>query len=44
MFEIDKKGGAGMRLIELATGVTVEEIKVKTEANFQVGLSGSAAA
>src|SRR4051812_7454900 len=44
VFAIDKKGGSGMRLIELADGVSVEEIKAKTEANFQVGLSGSAAA
>jgi len=36
VFEIDKKGGAGMRLIELANGVSVEEIKVKTKAKVQV--------
>ena len=30
----------GMRLIELAPGVTVEEIKAKTEAEFQTALRG----
>src|SRR6185312_409626 len=44
VFEIDTKGGSGLRLIELADGVSVDEIKAKTEASFQVGLSGSAAA
>jgi 3-oxoacid CoA-transferase subunit B len=33
VFEIDRKG-RGASLIELAPGVTVEEIKAKTEANF----------
>jgi 3-oxoacid CoA-transferase subunit B len=33
---IDKKGSTGMRLIELADGVTVEEIKVKSQAEFDV--------
>jgi 3-oxoacid CoA-transferase subunit B len=36
VFEIDKAGGSGMRLIELADGVSVEEIKRKTDANFRV--------
>jgi len=36
VFEIDKKGGSGLRLIELADGVSVEEIKLKTEAKVQV--------
>jgi 3-oxoacid CoA-transferase subunit B len=44
VFEIDKKGGSGMTLIELADGVSVEEIKAKTEANVHVGLTGAAAA
>ena len=35
VFNIDKKGG-GMTLIELAPGVTVDEIKKKTEASFKV--------
>ena len=33
---IDKHGESGMTLIELADGVTVDEIKAKTEANFTV--------
>jgi 3-oxoacid CoA-transferase subunit B len=44
VFAIDKKGGSGMRLIELADGVTPEAVKAKTEAEFQVGLTGAAAA
>ena len=43
VFEIDKKGGAGLRLIELADGVSVEEIKAKTEASFQTDLRARAA-
>jgi 3-oxoacid CoA-transferase subunit B len=38
VFEIDKKGGSGMRLIEVADGVTPDEIKAKTEAAFTVEL------
>ena len=34
VFEIDKHGGKGMRLLERAPGVTVEEIRGKTEASF----------
>ena len=37
---IDKKGGSGMTLIELADGVTVDEIKAKTQADFRVALNG----
>ena len=40
VFAIDKKGGTGMTLIELADGVTVEEIKAKTQAEFKVALNG----
>ncbi|MGI8567576.1 MAG: CoA transferase subunit B [Methylocella sp.] len=36
VFSIDKVGGGGMTLIELADGVTLDEIKDKTEANFKV--------
>jgi 3-oxoacid CoA-transferase subunit B len=36
VFTIDKAGDAGMTLIELASGVSVEEIKSKTEAAFKV--------
>jgi 3-oxoacid CoA-transferase subunit B len=40
VFAIDKKGGTGMTLIELADDVTVDEIKAKTEADFKVDLNG----
>jgi 3-oxoacid CoA-transferase subunit B len=35
VFEIDRKGG-GMVLSELATGVTLDEIRAKTEADYTV--------
>jgi 3-oxoacid CoA-transferase subunit B len=38
VFDIDKKGAGGMTLLELAPGVTLEEIKAKTEAAFRVNL------
>lgn len=38
VFEIDKKGTIPMKLIELADGVTLDEIKAKTEAEFEVAL------
>jgi 3-oxoacid CoA-transferase subunit B len=38
VFAIDKKGSGGMRLVELAEGVTVDEIRDRTEAEFQVAL------
>ena len=41
VFAIDKKGGTGMRLIELAEGVTVDEIKAKTQADLTVDLNAS---
>jgi 3-oxoacid CoA-transferase subunit B len=34
VFEIDKHGQEPMKLIELADGVTVEEITAKTQASF----------
>jgi 3-oxoacid CoA-transferase subunit B len=37
VFEIDRKG-SGARLIELAEGVTLDEIKARTEARFAVAL------
>jgi 3-oxoacid CoA-transferase subunit B/3-oxoadipate CoA-transferase beta subunit len=37
VFDIDRKGG-GARLIQLADGVTVDEIRAKTEAAFDVAL------
>src|SRR6202043_2159341 len=36
VFTIDKQGGGGMMLIELADGVSLDEIKDKTEASFRV--------
>ncbi|HEY8008794.1 MAG TPA: 3-oxoacid CoA-transferase subunit B [Methylocella sp.] len=36
VFSIDKEGGGGMTLIELAEGVTLDEIKANTEATFKV--------
>jgi 3-oxoacid CoA-transferase subunit B len=44
VFSIDNKGGSGLRLIELADGVTIDEIKAKTEAEFEVAVGGSKAA
>ena len=38
VFTIDKKGNDGMVLIECGNGVTVEEIKAKTEADFSIKL------
>ncbi len=38
VFEIDKKGDRGVRLIELAPGVTVEELRAKTDAAFDAAL------
>jgi 3-oxoacid CoA-transferase B subunit len=35
VFDIDKKN-SGVTLIELAPGVTVDEIRARTEANFEV--------
>jgi 3-oxoacid CoA-transferase subunit B len=36
VFSIDKAGGTGVTLIELAEGVSLAEVKGKTEANFRV--------
>jgi 3-oxoacid CoA-transferase subunit B len=36
VFTIDKKGGDGMRLIELAPGVSDQEIRSKTQANYRL--------
>jgi 3-oxoacid CoA-transferase subunit B len=37
VFTIDKNGKGGMTLIELAPGTSLDEIRAKTEARFQVG-------
>ena len=39
VFEIDKKGDAPMRLVQLADGVSLEEITAKTEGAFVSALS-----
>jgi 3-oxoacid CoA-transferase subunit B len=36
VFTIDKAGSRGMTLVELAPGVTLDEIKAKTEAAYHV--------
>jgi 3-oxoacid CoA-transferase subunit B len=38
VFTIDRKGGGGMSLIEVAPGVSLDEIKSKTEASYRVAL------
>jgi 3-oxoacid CoA-transferase subunit B len=39
VFSIDKHGSSGMTLIEIADGVTQEEIRAKTEADYAVALA-----
>ena len=41
VFTIDKHGKDGMALIELADGVTLDEVKSKTEAEFRVALKNT---
>ncbi|HEY0219973.1 MAG TPA: 3-oxoacid CoA-transferase subunit B [Afipia sp.] len=41
VFTIDKTGADGMALIELADGVTLDEVKSKTEADFRVALKNA---
>jgi 3-oxoacid CoA-transferase subunit B len=41
VFTIDKYGKDGMALIELADGVTLDEVKAKTEAEFRVALKNA---
>jgi 3-oxoacid CoA-transferase subunit B len=41
VFTIDKHGNDGMALIELADGVTVDEVKSKTEADYRVALKNA---
>lgn len=39
VFTVDKKGGTGLTLIELADGVTLAEIAAKTDAEYRVALA-----
>jgi 3-oxoacid CoA-transferase subunit B len=39
VFTIDKHGKDGMTLIELADGVSADEVKAKTEANYKVAVN-----
>ena len=41
VFTIDKHGSGGMALIELADGVSLDEVKAKTEAEFRVALKNA---
>ena len=41
VFTIDKHGKDGMALVELADGVTLDEVKSKTEAEFRVALKNT---
>jgi len=41
VFAIDKHGTGGMTLIELADGVTLDEVKAKTEADYKVALKSA---
>jgi 3-oxoacid CoA-transferase subunit B len=39
VFAIDKRGEGGMTLLEMAPGVTEEELRAKTEAEFRVAVA-----
>ena len=39
VFMIDKHGSDGMKLVELADGVTEDEVRAKTEADYKVALA-----
>jgi 3-oxoacid CoA-transferase subunit B len=39
VFTIDKKGGEGMKLVELAPGVSLDDVRVRTQAKYDVAVS-----
>jgi 3-oxoacid CoA-transferase subunit B len=39
VFAIDKKGEGAMRLLEMAPGVTADELRAKTEAEYEVAIA-----
>jgi 3-oxoacid CoA-transferase subunit B len=41
VFTIDRKGGGGMTLVEIAPDTSLEEIKAKTEAPFKVAIKAN---
>jgi 3-oxoacid CoA-transferase subunit B len=43
VFGVDKKGSSGVTLLELADGVTVDEVKAKTKAKLAIGTGLKAA-
>jgi 3-oxoacid CoA-transferase subunit B len=36
VFTIDKKGGGGMTLVEVAPGVTADDIRTRTQARYRI--------
>ena len=42
VFSIDKHGSGGMKLVELAPGVSLDDVKANTEASFEVALAKAA--
>jgi 3-oxoacid CoA-transferase subunit B len=42
VFNIDKRGDTGMALVELADGVSIDDVKARTEAEFRVALKEEA--
>jgi 3-oxoacid CoA-transferase subunit B len=36
VFACDKRGGSGLRLLELAPGVTLDDVNALTEASFSI--------
>jgi len=43
VFECDKRGGTGLKLLELAPGVTLDDVKARTEASFSIFDAANAA-